>query len=239
MKRFLWVWLVLTGMFGGVLEARAQPLPISVRILGQPADVLCAAAAKKPVTLLELARLVEKHYKLQVVIDEQAFQKEAPQVDLTKARFLVPQERGLRLSTVLHYCLENELPVRATFKIGNQTIVIHPGTTQVLEGLEEQRDGRMGKLLNGSVITSATGFNGLLGDVLGRIQNGTGLVILVAKRQFTEAGEEQSILLKQVKVPRQAKAPAAQVLQQILDQVNARYLVKDDHLLIVPKDKRK
>lgn len=236
MRRYLWTGLAMASFCASMaFEVKAQPLPISIRLLGQPADALCLAASKKPVTLPEFAKLVEKYHKLKVVIDEQAFQRDAPQVDLAKTKFLLLVDRGLRLSTVLHYVLEEELPVRATYKIGNQSILIHPGVTQVLQ--EEDLNSPMGKRLKASVVLSPTGFNGLLAEVLGKIQGGTGLVFLVAKRKFAETGDQENILLKQVKVPPQAKAPATQTLQQVLDQVNARYQVKYDHLLIVPKGK--
>jgi len=233
MKRFLLVGMIVV-LFTSLPLLEGQPGPFAIiRTLNMPADTFCMAASKKPVTLPELAQLVGRYYNLQVMIDQDGFQRVAPQMDLAKTRMFVPMERGLRLGTVLHYCLENELPIRATYKMGNQAIMIYPGETKITQ--DEDRTGPMANRLNASVVLPTKGFNGLLGVALSQLQARTGLIFLEAKRKFTEAGQEGSILVKEVSLPAQGQVPVAKALHTMLDRANATYQVKYDHILLVPK----
>lgn len=204
-----------------------------VRLLGQPAEVMCSTTAGKPVTLPELAKLVTRFHKLPVIVDEPAFQK--ANVDLATTKFPLPIKRGLRVSAVLQYVLDNELPVRATFKIGGEGIFIHPGEAQILQ--EQDPNGLVAQKIKSSRLTTPGG-NSTLGQVLTLFESIGGPPFLVAKRQFKEAGRED-YLSTPVKVSPQKAAPLGPVLDNVLSQAKAASQIKYDYVLIVPTGKAK
>jgi hypothetical protein len=191
---------------------------------------------RKTDTLKELAQLVGKHHGVKVVVDEAAFKAADPKHDIPSMRVTLPVKPGLKLATVLHYVLENDLLIRGTFKLTKDSLVIGPGETQVLQ--EEIKDSPAAKLLNATLMTSANNARESIGAVLTKVEKATGLPILVAHRLFTAAGK---IVFEdeKVDVPKQTRVPAAKFLTDLLAKLDARYLVKADHLLIVPKNTQK
>lgn len=215
-------------------SARGQNPVLMAQQLAAPADAMCRAAKGKPVTLAELGKLITRHHGMKVVIDEAAFRLADPKVDVASMRVTLPVKPGLKLVTVLQYVLENDLLVPGTFKLTKLGLAIGPGTTQVTQ--DEIKDGPVGKRLDATIMTSAADAKESVGAVLVKVEKATGLPILVANRQFVAAGKVV-FTDQEVTVPKQNRVAAAKFLRDLLARVDATYLVKADHLLIVPKKK--
>jgi hypothetical protein len=216
------------------VEASAQPALVIARSLTLPADAMCKAAKGNPITLRELAASIEKNYRIKVTVAYEGFQAADPKIDWNTARVTLPVKPGLRLATVLHYVLENDLTVRATIKIAGDTLIILPGATEVVQ--DEVRDGPVGKRLNATVMAVKNNAGGSMQEALSVIEKQTGIPILVSSRKFVEA-KNLDFMSANVTLKKQAKVPAVTFLRDVLNQGKASYHVKPDHILVVPKGK--
>lgn len=215
---------------------QAKPIPGPalevLKNLSKSADTLLVFAHQnKECTLAEMAALVEKHYQLKIVIDEPSYQQKAPKVDILKTKVALPlPQLGLALSSVLHHALD-ELAIQSTFKIQGDQLVIYAGATLVVQN--ENRTGPAADRLTRTTLMSPKELQVTLGDALKVLEAKFNVAILVSKRQF--ATEDRAGFLQDfVKLPPLNKAPAENVLKQVLSQVNATYYVKYDHILVVP-----
>ncbi len=207
--------------------------------LEAPSDKL-KTGIDKGTPLADAIEFFGRIHHLTIKIDVAAFQRKGIK-NVEQAQLEVPPLPRIPTGRLLQFMLDGMEP-DATFIIKRDHVLIVPGKPKPPR--DESKDSPAARELtkvlseptdrfkNG--IDAGTPFKDAL-DFLCRAHGPVGFVIYVIDhRAFKERGAPD-IVEKQVKFPPTAKAPFNQILEQLLAQVEAEYLVQaDGYFLVVP-----
>jgi hypothetical protein len=175
--------------------------------------------------------LAVKH-KLKAEVNKAAFRAANPDSpDVLDVQVNLPRLPSIRVSTVLQLVLDE---AGATFIVKGDRIVIIPGETAILD---ESRTSP----LTAKMRQPIKGFKAIdgeikLGEVLDFFQERSQVPLIVYRRAFRAANPEAADIRETaIKGLKPDNAPLAVWLRQVLAAADATFVIRADHVLIVPR----
>lgn len=198
--------------------------------LARSADRLIRAAqGKTEMTFSQVLTLFEKIEGFSFKVNGGAYRDlKVMLVDKTMISF--PQGRGLRMDTLLQFCLD-QLPAETSYKIDSPNILIGPGKAPVLKP-ELEKNVEMIKKLS-KPVQLPTGDKLTYAQVLRQVEEQCRVAFLINPRDFQKVDRAQQPFVVVDTAPLQ-KTSGAVLLRSLMTHTRTVAVVQEDHVRILP-----
>ncbi len=189
-------------------------------------------------TIGDMLGFLSARYTLKIQVDNADFKKNAPNdPDILKQHVRLPQLRRIKLGTVMELLLSGvrvaDDQLQATYVVqGNQLLIV---STKLRLPRDESRTSPLTKKLGEAVtLPKELDPKTTVAEMLEYLHDRTGLTFVVQPR-WAGSGET-NIREKPVKLAGKPPATLGAALKQLLEPAGATYIIRSDHILIVPKE---